>query len=196
MQDAAVRANPRTKGRKRWDMLLPAARVAEVAHALLSAVDHMNGNGMAHCDIKLDNIFTMADGGVRLGDPGVACAADEAGLLLSAGGTHMFCSPEMWAKLKDEPCRYPVTLKTDMFSVARVLALCCCWHDSHVSWAEYLRWERDLPGCVPAGLKELIAAMVAEDPAQRPTAREALDHPWLVEAMRQVEQQRRAGSAV
>ncbi len=169
---------------------MPMTRVAEAAHALLSALDHMNSRNYAHCDVKPDNVFVMADGSFRLGDPGVACTADASGVLEHAAGTPGYCSPEMVASLRGHACRYPITFKADMFSVAQVLALCCCWYDDQVAWHEYLRWEKDLPECVPAGLKELIAAMVEADPAKRPSAREALGHPWLVEAMQQAEQQR------
>ncbi len=156
---------------------------------LLSALAHMNRQGYAHCDVKPDNVFVMADGSCRLGDPGVACAADASGVLHHAAGSLGYCSPEMEAKLMKHPCRYPVTLKTDMHSVARVLALCAVWYDEMVSWEQYVRWEEELPDCVPAGLRDLIASMVDEDPAMRPSPLEALDHPWLVAVLRGEQQQ-------
>lgn len=190
-QDAAVLANPRGKGNFRPGMLIPETRVAEVAHAVLSALQHLHSRGHAHCDVKPENIFVMADGGFRLGDPGVATAAGTDGRLVGTAGTYTYCSPEMTARFSGVPSQYPVTCQTDMFAVAQVLAQCCMWHDDVMAWADYMRWEKDLPTCVPDGLKQLVASMVEQDPAKRPTPGEALAHPWLVEAMRQVEKQRR-----
>ncbi len=182
-------ARPRCQRGKREGLLLPEMRVAEVAYVLLSALTHMNRQGYAHCDVKPDNVFVMADGSCRLGDPGVACAADASGVLHHAAGSLGYCAPEMLAKLFNRPCSYPVTLKTDMHSVARVLALCAVWYDRMVSWERYVRWEEDLPECVPAGLRDLIASMVDEDPAKRPSPLEALDHPWLMAVLRGEQQQ-------
>ncbi len=190
MQDAAVLSNPRGKGNFRNGMLLPETRVAEVAHAVLSALDFMNSNGYAHCDIKLENIFVMEDGGCRLGDPGVACPINASGVLTRGAGTPGCMSAEMRALVNGLPCPYPVTPKADLFGLARVLTLCCMWHDDLMSWEEYLDWRKDLPSCVPAGLKALIASMIAVDPARRPSPREALEHPWLVGAMQQAEKRR------
>ncbi len=180
MQNAAVLANPRDKHHIRSGMLLPEMRVAEVAHAVLSALVHMNRQGYAHCDIKPENILFMADSTFRLGDPGVACATDADGVLKHAAGTLGYLSPEMHKQLFDEACPYPVTLKTDMYSVARLLGMCAAWYDDTLSWGEYMRWEKGLPECVPKGLKELVASMVHLDPAKRPSPLEALDNKWLV----------------
>ncbi len=174
-QNAAVLATPRDKGRCRTAMLLPETRMAEVAHAVLCALHHLHSMGYAHCDVKPDNILIMADGSVRLGDPGVATRADETGRLGSAAGTYGYCSAEMRALVKGESCEYPVTCQTDMPGLARVLAVCAIWHDYLPAWNEYERCERDLP--------ELIGSMMAEDPAMRPTPLEALGNKWLMETM-------------
>ncbi len=60
-----------------------------------------------------------------------------------------------------------------------------------MAWVEYMRWEKDLPTCVPEGLKALIGSMVRDDPAKRPTPGQALANTWLAGAMEQVEKQRR-----
>ncbi len=167
-------------------MLLPETRVAEVAHVVLSALQHMHSMGYAHCDVKPDNVFVMADGSCRLGDPGVASAPDADGRLPKAVGTYAYCSHEMQAWIDKEPCKYPVTLQTDMPGVARVLAACAAWHDNWPAWNTYARCERYLPAFVPEGLRLLIGSMMAEDPAMRPTPREALANTWLVDTMGRV----------
>lgn len=190
--EAAARSNPRPKTAKRRSLLLPETRVAEVAHAVLSALHTMHSAGYAHCDIKPENIFIAADNSCRLGDPGLAMAADPSGVLTWGAGTPKYMAPEMSAKVFGDACRYPVTVQSDMFSVARVLALSVIWNDDKVSWDEYLRWEKDLPRCVPLGLRQLIASMVEEDPAKRPTPLQALGNEWLVGALERARQQREA----
>ncbi len=118
-------SNPRGKGNFRNGMLLPETRVAEVAHSVLSALHHLHSVGYAHCDVKPDNVFIMADSSVRLGDPGVATAADADGRLGGVAGTYTYCSPEMMARFDGVACQYTVTYQTDMFAVAQVLAQCC-----------------------------------------------------------------------
>ncbi len=189
-QDAAVEASPRLKRSDRTAMLLPETRVAEVGHALLCALHHLHSMGYAHCDIKPDNILIMADGSVRLGDPGVATAADASGRLPTPAGTYAYCSVEMRAMIDKEACVYPVTCQTDMPGLAKVLALCAVWHDNLSAWGEYAHWERDLPECVPEGLQELIGSMMAKDPTKRPTPLEALGNEWLMETMRLARWQR------
>ncbi len=183
-QKAAVLAKPRCGSGKREGLLLPEVRVAELGYVLLSALIHMNRQGYAHCDIKPENVFVMADGSFRLGDPGVACAANASGVLEHDAGTLYFISPEMWRRFTGKACPYPVTLKTDVYSVARLLGLCAVWYDEMVSWEQYMKWEKELPDCVPAGLQELIASMVEEDPTERPSPLEALDNKWLVGTLR------------
>ncbi len=119
-------------------------------------------------------------------------AVDASGVLTCGAGTPKYMAPEMSAKVYGDACRYPVTVQSDMFSVARVLALSVIWNDDKVSWDEYLRWEKDLPGCVSPGLRQLIASMVEEDPAKRPTPLEALGNEWLVGALERARQQRQA----
>ncbi len=185
-QDAAALAKPRDERNCRGAMLLPETRVAEVAYAVLSALQHMHSSGFAHCDMKPDNIFIMADNSVRLGDPGVASAPDADGRLAKPTGTYGYCSCEMQAFIDEKPCEYPVTMQTDMPGLARVLAACAAWHDDVLAWKAYLLCQRYLPAFVPEGLQELIGSMMAADPAMRPTPQEALANTWLVDTMGRV----------
>lgn len=51
-------------------MILPRDMVLYIAHATLNAIDVMHDMGLAHMDIKTENILVYADGSVRLADMG------------------------------------------------------------------------------------------------------------------------------
>ena len=49
--------------------ILGDVRASQVAGFLASALNHLHGQGVAHCDVKLENVF-LRDGTVKLGDLG------------------------------------------------------------------------------------------------------------------------------
>lgn len=56
---------------------LPGLPSLEGIRALLAALSHVHGRGFVHCDVKAANLLQGADGGVVLGDFGLACAAGQ-----------------------------------------------------------------------------------------------------------------------
>ncbi|KAG2428884.1 hypothetical protein HYH02_014207 [Chlamydomonas schloesseri] len=73
-----------------------------------------------------------------------------------------------------------VTAKADVYAVGVLLAVCAVWHGC--PGAVVARWQRGgaaLPACVPRPLRHLIGMCTATDPVLRPSAEEALRHPFF-----------------
>ena len=161
-------------------------RLAEqIARAL--AVSH--AAGIAHRDIKPDNVMVRDDGYVKVLDFGLArlvkardkrfdgeitLAASEAGLLV---GTLQYMSPEQAA---GDPRHRPLTTATDIFSFGLVCTAPCPFpsvrigcHRSRCSTtsctSSRFRPSRLDPE-IPAPLDALIQGMLQKDPRLRPTA--------------------------
>ncbi len=161
--------------------------VEQVARAL--AVSH--GAGIAHRDIKPDNIMVRDDGYVKVLDFGLArldqtrsdpfegptFVETEAGLLV---GTLQYMSPE---QVGADPLGSPVTTATDIFSLGLVLyELLTKRHPfaatAPVGVLHAIATEDPIPPShlqpeIPAALDDLILRMLQKNPLLRPKAMEA-----------------------
>ncbi|KXZ42287.1 hypothetical protein GPECTOR_167g168 [Gonium pectorale] len=73
----------------------------------------------------------------------------------------------------------PFGVKADCFSVGVLMAVCAVWHKSEADVYRFLDRQKKLPKCVPAELRHFILTLTAADPAKRPSAQQALAHPFL-----------------
>ncbi|CAM9677881.1 unnamed protein product, partial [Ascophyllum nodosum] len=69
---------------------------SQVAVFLASALDHLHGQGVAHCDVKLENVF-LRDGTVKLGDLGG---------IENIRATTVPTAPELWGSTLYAPPEY------------------------------------------------------------------------------------------
>ncbi|KXZ56002.1 hypothetical protein GPECTOR_2g1554 [Gonium pectorale] len=155
--------------------LLPPGRLAELAAQLLCALDALHSAGVVHLDVKPLNLLLTARGSLLLGDAGCAQRVTQPGGAVPEPptGTPLFAAPE--AKRRGAP----VTAAADLYSVGALLAVAACWHRQTGRVLAFLRGQAALPDFVPAELRDLVSRLVADDPTQRPTAAEALRHPFL-----------------
>ena len=114
----------------------------DLARSLLSALDHVHRSGVVHRDVKPANVLFGRDGRPRLTDFGIAHPEDATSLTQTGQiiGTLRYMAPEVAAG-------QPATPVSDLYALGVVL--------DGVA--------RDDPR-----LRPLIAAVTAEDPAQRP----------------------------
>lgn len=101
---------------------LSVAETVRIARDLLGALDHAHGRGIAHRDVKPDNIVISARGAVLL-DLGIARAIGTAGTdrVTSAGmavGTAGYMSPEQIRGVTE------LDPRSDLYSLACVLTEC------------------------------------------------------------------------
>ncbi|KAG2424427.1 hypothetical protein HXX76_014480 [Chlamydomonas incerta] len=167
--------------------LMEEADLRAMLRAMVRTVQHMNGRGFAHFDLKPANLlFDYAPDGskvFRVCDFNVAVKADSSGRVARApGGTPCFCAAEVLCQLMTGLQReHPISLAADVASMGLVLADAAGLHCLAGGTLAYALYERDLPRRTPPALKELIEWMVAADPAARPRLDQVLAHRWLTE---------------
>eukprot|EP00873_Tetraselmis_striata_P015680 jgi/Tetstr1/435944/TSEL_024825.t1 len=154
---------------------------------ILEALAHVHSKGVAHRDLKLENIMLCSkldSTTLKIIDFGLAgCISEERPCLTEVCGTPSYAAPEvlqrdaeydtqcdMWAVgvmlfmlLSGEP---PFQAKTLPQLVKTVRSGLFSFQDP--------AWE-----LVSDEAKSLVQKLLTIDPAERPTAKEALQHPWL-----------------
>ncbi|MEV7616503.1 serine/threonine-protein kinase [Streptomyces sp. NPDC089799] len=156
---------------------LPGEAVRRIAAGLATALVEIHRAGLVHRDLKPDNVLLSEDG-VRVIDFGIARAGADAGEVAGPGSTELtaagvvvgspaFMSPEQ-AEAKE------LTAASDVFALGSVLAMAASGR-SPFARESTLRTLYDLVhgepelAAVPEGLREVVAACLAKDPAARPT---------------------------
>lgn len=161
----------------------PPELVRREARELLEAVAHCHDLGVAHCDIKPLNLM-LSPQGLRLIDFGASqrCCGHAYGLARRTG-TPAYIAAEMWRPgasfgrgvdvwsagvvlFEALTGRHPFYAE-GMSTSELADAICRRAHD----------WDagREVPG----DARDLVDLLMAKDPVDRPTAREALQHPWV-----------------
>ena len=170
---------------------LPLEVVLRVGEQVARALAVSHAAGIAHRDIKPDNIMVRDDGYVKVLDFGLArldqarddpfggptFAETEAGLLV---GTLQYMSPEQAGA---DPYGSPVTTATDIFSLGLVLYELLTRRHPFASTAPVgvlhaIATEDPMPPShlqpeIPAALDDLILRMLQKNPSMRPKATEA-----------------------
>jgi serine/threonine-protein kinase len=139
------------------------ARVADVARQAAAGLAHAHQAGLVHRDIKPGNLLVADDGTVKIGDFGIARAADTTSLTQTGAvlGTAAYLAPEQAAG-RD------VTAAADVYGLGMVL----------FEAATGRRATADAPATadelstLDGPLATAILGALRADPAQRPTAGE------------------------
>ncbi|MWA02631.1 protein kinase [Actinomadura sp. LD22] len=140
---------------------LPAAAAARVGAQIADALAALHAAGIVHCDVKPGNIVVTEDGTAKLADFGAAYRTGGRETITPSGAvahTPAFAAPELVAG-RPEPA-------SDVYSLgATVLAL---------TTGEPPARDGGGPVAGPAGepLAGIVAAMVRDDPAERPAPAE------------------------
>jgi outer membrane protein assembly factor BamB len=153
---------------------LPPGPAWRLAVGLTEALAEIHGRGLVHRDLKPANVLLAIDG-PRVIDFGISRALEatvmtETGLVV---GTPSFMSPEQAIGGQVGPA-------SDVFSLGCVIVFAATgagpFGDGPVPSLLYrvVHAEPAL-GAVPAGLRELAAACLAKDPADRPALPQVLD---------------------
>jgi serine/threonine protein kinase len=147
-------------------------RAAEIASALASALGFAHGHGVIHRDMKPENVLFMPDGRVKLADMGIARLLSPEALTatLTLRGTPRYISPE-------QARGDPVDSRADLYSLGCVLFEMLTGRtpfEGNLAALSYAHVNtpaprvRSIDPAVPAGMDELVAAMLEKDPADRP----------------------------
>jgi len=149
---------------------LPPAELERLGWHMAAALADIHAAGIAHCDLKPNNIL-LSHFGPRVIDFGIARASDDA-VTFSGVGTPAFMAPEQ-ASLDG------VTTKADIHAWGAVMVFAATGEAPFgvASIPELMRRVLDevpdLSG-LDAALRPIVAAALAKDPDQRPTADQLL----------------------
>jgi tRNA A-37 threonylcarbamoyl transferase component Bud32 len=152
--------------------------VAYLGWDLLTALQYVHAQGIIHRDLKPANVL-LADAPGRpargkLADFGIAVLRDQFDELNGeTTGTAAYLSPEQVEGV-------PLGPQTDIYSVGLVLLEACTGRVAFpggVIDSALARLDRDpeIPSDLPSDLAAVLRRMTARDPAERPTAAEAVD---------------------
>jgi eukaryotic-like serine/threonine-protein kinase len=147
-------------------------RAAEIASALASALGFAHEHGVIHRDLKPANVLFMPDGRVKLADMGIARLLSPEALTatLTLRGTPRYVSPEQARGDR-------VDSRADLYSLGCVLFEMLTGRtpfEGNLAALSYAHVHtpaprvRSIDPAVPAGMDELVAAMLEKDPADRP----------------------------
>ncbi|WP_067487894.1 serine/threonine-protein kinase [Actinomadura hibisca] len=161
---------------------LPEDAARRLAAGLARALLDVHGAGLVHRDLKPSNVL-LAEDGVRVIDFGIARAAEEGGQtrITHTGalvGSPAFMSPEQVEGRDPTPA-------SDVFALGATLVTACTGkgpfpgRSAPQMFYAIVHSEPDL-GAVPPGLRPVVAACLAKDPAARPTPQQVLQMVGMV----------------
>jgi len=152
---------------------------------IMTAIAYLHANGIAHRDIKPDNILLNGDSEdpvVKLADFGFAKKVGS-GILHTPCGSPVYTAPEI---VREDSYDKSV----DVWSAGVLLYLLLCGYppfyhqDPTKLFEEIKKAVFDFPpeqwSTVSDSAKDLVSAMLKADPTERITAQQVLDHPWTV----------------
>jgi serine/threonine protein kinase len=150
---------------------LSVAQMCRLGAPLANALAHAHERGIVHRDVKPSNVLLDLHGSPKLVDFGIALLAG--GIRLTAAneivGTPAYLSPE---QVRGET----VGPATDVYALGLVLLECLTGEVVYggTGWLETalarLHRQPTIPHDLPTGLADLLTAMTAASPANRPSA--------------------------
>lgn len=156
------------------------ARVA--MKGILQGVAYIHSIGIVHRDLRADNVLITAEGRPVIADFGISCLIDDKKEMAERVGTPGYAAPEVFR-------RAPYSEKCDLFSVGVVLyfmlsgilpfsARTVTATVRRTLHAEVQFHGEQLANVSPR-CRNVICALLKKNPQARPSAREALEGPWI-----------------
>ncbi|TMW62626.1 hypothetical protein Poli38472_005244 [Pythium oligandrum] len=162
--------------------------VAWIIRELLTVVEYLHANGITHRDIKVDNILcrtTELRDGIVLIDFGLAHQGGGLGVhdMTGMNGTCHFMAPEMFGRESQYGC------EIDLWAVGVVTYILLFGHypfdarfmsqvEDKIVAGDY-EFPPETAHKVSTQAIEFIEHLLVVNPLERPTASDALSHPWM-----------------
>lgn len=151
---------------------------------LILVVEYIHSCNIIHRDIKPQNIFVDKDMNLKIGDFGVSKILDGTENCKTTAGTPLYFSPEL---IKGDH----YSKKTDIWSLGCVIYEICTLEKPFHAKTGLLELmnviqtqePKSIPKIYSPDLNKLIRKMLTKDAKKRPTSRELLQDPILVQLM-------------
>ena len=152
---------------------LDAARVAEVGAQVAAALSYAHTQGVVHRDVKPGNVLVRSDGRIKLADFGIAKLLGDHSRHTRTGtvvGSVHYLAPEQVAYEE-------ITTAVDVYGLGLMLLRCLTGQhafDGPTIESALARLSADpvIPADLPAAWRDLLTAMTARAPGDRPSAAE------------------------
>ncbi|KAJ6076300.1 hypothetical protein N7499_008281 [Penicillium canescens] len=169
----------------------------QIAFQLLEGLDFMHSNGFVHRDLKPQNIFVLSigpDWWVKIGDFGISKRVMEGFMgLQTFNEMPAFTAPEIYKNIW-EPSEEIRILGSELNPKVDIWALGVVAYNmltgklpfsGKVDLLDYYKGNANLPfdssrSPVSSEATSFLVDLIAAQPSDRPTAKDALDYAWLV----------------
>lgn len=161
--------------------LMPETEARTVMRQLCNAVQHLHQRGVAHRDVKPENVLFDEYGAAKLSDFGLSAIARPGTMLRTCCGSLEYAAPEV---LLDRPEGYCGS-QADIYSLGVTLyAMLSCdlpyqAGDSEAMTREQRAENFSMPSYISPACADLLRSMLRFDPNARPNIAAVLQHPWF-----------------
>ncbi|KAK7496091.1 hypothetical protein BaRGS_00012792 [Batillaria attramentaria] len=158
-----------------------ARAVSDILHGVL----YLHQNGVVHRDLKPENLLyeSMTDGcKLKIADFGLSRIIEPEIQMSTVCGTPGYCAPEV---LRGEP----YTQAVDLWSVGVITYILLCGYEPFFAEDEAQMYRMIIKGQytfdeqywgeISENAKDFVCKLLVLDPKKRPTAADALKHPWV-----------------
>ncbi|KAL6091609.1 hypothetical protein STEG23_006084, partial [Scotinomys teguina] len=172
------------KGHELYDYVKEAGHLEEdnaqgIFRQILNAVGYCHERGIIHRDLKPDNIMVDWKGKVQIIDFGLGTQVKPGEKLSFHCGTYQFYPPEYFLEL------FYDGLKVDIWALGVVLYFMVVGRlpfdgdTLPVLRNQIVEGKYTVPVGLSEELQDLLGLLLSMDPSFRPTAQEAIAHPWV-----------------